>query len=213
MNENRRRRVPALAPEERRAALIEACVPLLHEHGTDVSTKQIAAAAGVAEGTIFGVFKDKNSLIVAALLRAVDPQPALDRLAAIDRSLSLRERLIQATEIVHERSVGSARLLQAARMLAMATDHAEQAHAQMHQVRERLHAAVTELIEPDAGELRRSPGETARMVLMFTGANIFGPYADPDNFRADELVSLLLDGLLVSQVGSFVVPIIGNGEQ
>ena len=55
--ESRRRRVPALAPEERRAALIAATIPLLHEHGLEVSTKQIAHAAGVAEGTIFGVTK------------------------------------------------------------------------------------------------------------------------------------------------------------
>jgi AcrR family transcriptional regulator len=202
-----------MAPEDRRAALIEACVPLLEEHGIDISTKQIAAAAGVAEGTIFGVFKDKSSLVTAAMMRAVDPQPTIDRLAAVDRSLGLRDRLIIATEIAHERSVRSMRLLQAARMLAMSGEHAEQTHRQMHLIRERLHQAVADLIEPDAAELRRSPAETARMLLMFTGANIFGPYADPDNFRADELVSLLLDGLLVTQAGSFVVPTIGNGEQ
>jgi AcrR family transcriptional regulator len=202
-----------MAPEDRRAALIEATVPLLEEHGTDVSTKQIAAAAGVAEGTIFGVFKDKNSLVIAAMLRAVDPQPTIDRLAAVDRSLGLRERLTVATRIVHERSVQSMRLLQAARMLAMSGEHAEQTHARMHLIREQLHTAVAELIEPDAAALRRTPAETARLLLMFTGANVFGPYADPDNFRADELVSLLLDGLMVTQAGSFVVPTIGNGEK
>ena len=56
-----------MAPEDRRAALIAATVPLLHEHGLDVSTRKIAEAAGVAEGTIFGVFPDKHSLVVAAL--------------------------------------------------------------------------------------------------------------------------------------------------
>ena len=83
-----------MAPEDRRAALIAATIPLLHEHGLDVSTRQIADAAGVAEGTIFGVFKDKSSLVVAALVQALDPQPTLDALAAIDRGLDLRERLV-----------------------------------------------------------------------------------------------------------------------
>jgi AcrR family transcriptional regulator len=35
-----------MAPEDRRAALIAATVPLLHEHGLDVSTRKIAEAAG-----------------------------------------------------------------------------------------------------------------------------------------------------------------------
>ena len=41
-------------------------------------------AAGVAEGTIFGVFPDKSSLLVAALMQALDPQPTLEAIAAID---------------------------------------------------------------------------------------------------------------------------------
>ena len=93
--ENRRRRVPALAPEERRQALIAATIPLLHEHGLEVSTRQIAAAAGVAEGTIFGVFESKNSLVVCSVIQALDPQVTLDALDAIDRSLPLRDARIQ----------------------------------------------------------------------------------------------------------------------
>ncbi len=98
--ENRRRRVPALAPEERRAALIAATIPLLHEHGLDVSTRQIAAAAGVAEGTIFGVFESKNSLVVCSVVKALDPQPTIDAVEAIDRSAPLRERLTIAADLV-----------------------------------------------------------------------------------------------------------------
>jgi len=82
-----------MAPEDRRAALIAATIPLLCEHGPDVSTRQIARAAGVAEGTIFGVFSDKNTLLVTALTSALDPQPTLDAITAIDRRVDLRARL------------------------------------------------------------------------------------------------------------------------
>src|SRR6187402_2059588 len=92
----RRRRVPAMAAEERRAALIAATIPLLHEHGPEVSTRQIACAAGVAEGTIFGVFESKSQLVVCSVIKALDPQPTLDRLAAIDRTAPLRERVAAA---------------------------------------------------------------------------------------------------------------------
>jgi AcrR family transcriptional regulator len=47
-----------MAPDDRRRAIVAAVVPLLLEHGDDVSTRQIADAAGIAEGTIFRVFPD-----------------------------------------------------------------------------------------------------------------------------------------------------------
>ena len=56
-----------MPPEERRAALVEATLPLLLEHGATVSTRQIAEAAGVAEGTIFRVFESKDDLVHACL--------------------------------------------------------------------------------------------------------------------------------------------------
>jgi AcrR family transcriptional regulator len=187
-----------MAPEERRAALIEATVPLLNEHGLDVSTRQIAQAAGVAEGTIFGVFPDKNSLVVAALLHALDPQPTLDTLAAIDPSLDLRRRLVVGADLINERFTAGARLMSAARTLVLATDTHPEAHKRMADTRTRLLASLTALIEPDAGLLRQSPGTAARLLLLFCGANTFGPFGDRSPFNAAEMVSLLLDGLLVT---------------
>jgi AcrR family transcriptional regulator len=203
--------VPAMAPEDRRAALVDATVPLLYEHGLDVSTKQIAAAAGVAEGTIFGVFKDKDSLIVAALVQALDPQPTLDALAAIDRRLDLRARLTAAAELIQYRFTENARLMSAARTMALHADRQHDAAARMARSRERLQAAVAEVIEPDAAALKRSPAATARLLLLFAGANTFGPFADRDGTSSADLVSLLLDGLLVVHRDSgLVVPILGE---
>ena len=192
--ENRRRRVPALAPEERRAALIAATIPLLHEHGLEVSTRQIATAAGVAEGTIFGVFESKNSLVVCSVVKALDPQVTLDGLAAIDRALPLRERMTEAAELIHARFAENAALMTAARKLILAGPSDPEAQNRMASSRERLKDALVEVIEPDAAQLRRSPEAVAQMLLLFCGANTYGPFGDPDNFRGAELVSLLLDG-------------------
>ena len=139
--ENRRRRVPALAPEERRAALIQATIPLLHEHGLDVSTRQIAVAAGVAEGTIFGVFESKSSLVVCSVIEALDPQPTLDALAAIDRSTPLRERLAGAADLVYARFAESHELMAVARKLILAGEGQQDAQARMAASRSRLEAA------------------------------------------------------------------------
>ncbi|MEV6489960.1 TetR/AcrR family transcriptional regulator [Actinoplanes sp. NPDC051633] len=213
MHEAKRRRVPAMAPEDRRAALVEACVPLLYEHGLEISTKQIAGAAGVAEGTIFGVFENKNALLVAALVRALDPQQTLDALAAIDRSLPLRDRLIITAELIQRRFTENARLIGAARTLAMAPENHENAAANMMRARTLLEAAITDVIAPDAESLRRSPQFTARLLLLFAGANTYGPFADPENFNAAELVSLLLDGLqVVERPDGLVLPRIGSWD-
>ncbi|MEV4636824.1 TetR/AcrR family transcriptional regulator [Actinoplanes sp. NPDC049548] len=195
--QTRRRRVPAMAPDDRRAALIAATVPLLHEVGIEVSTRRIAEAAGVAEGTIFGVFPDKQSLIVAALLQALDPQPTLDAIAAIDPRAGLRKRLAAAATLINDRFTESAHLMTGARKLVLASNAHPDAAARMARSRELLQAVVADLIAPDAALLRRSPGTVARLLLLFCGANSFGPFGDPDRFDGDELVSLLLDGLLV----------------
>ena len=206
-----------MAPDERRAALVEACIPLLYERGFDVSTKQIAAAAGVAEGTIFGVFKDKDSLLVAALMKALDPQVTLDGLAAIDRSLPLRARMIVAAEVIQSRFAENAKLMQAARTMAITTGDVKENMRKMMHTRQQLEETLTAVIEPDADRLRRSPAATARLLLLFAGAQTYGPFGDPGNFNAPELVSLLLDGLLALEhrESGLVVPILasdGNGD-
>jgi AcrR family transcriptional regulator len=185
-----------MAPEDRRAALIEATIPLLLEHGLDVSTRKIAEAAGVAEGTIFGVFPDKHSLLLAALLQSLDPQSTVDELDGIDATLDLRARLIRAADLINERFTGNADLMAAARKLAHSTSRAPQAAERMTDARVRLLAALTRLVEPDRGRLRRSPAEVARLLLLFCGANRHSPFGEPGHFDGAEMVSLLLDGVL-----------------
>jgi AcrR family transcriptional regulator len=194
--ENRRRRVPALAPEERRAALIDATIPLLHDHGLEVSTRQIAAAAGVAEGTIFGVFTTKTALVVCSVVKALDPEPTLHALEAIDRSAPLRDRLTWATELVHARFAENAELMSVARTLLVSPDADPQTLKHMTSSRERLHTALTDVIRPDAAHLRRSPGTVARLLLLYCAASTFGPFGEPDGFSSADMVSLLLDGLI-----------------
>src|ERR671931_1196638 len=80
-------RARPLPPEERRAALIAATLQLVATHGTKVTSRQIAEAAGVAEGTIFRVFPDKEALIRAAVAAALDPGPVLAEIGRVDLAL------------------------------------------------------------------------------------------------------------------------------
>ncbi len=98
-------RAPALPPDERRSMIVAATIPLLIEHGEMVTTRQIADAAGIAEGTIFRAFPDKDSLVAAAIEAVLDPEPVERALAAIDPALGLREAVTAAVVILQKRVV------------------------------------------------------------------------------------------------------------
>src|SRR4029078_8863346 len=86
-------RAAPLPLDERRAALIAATEPLLEQFGREVSTRQIAEAANVAEGNIFRAFPTKDALIDAVLNDVFDVQHTCDELAEIDLRQDVEERL------------------------------------------------------------------------------------------------------------------------
>lgn len=109
-------RARPLPPEERRASLVAAAIPLISEHGLKVTTKQIAQAAGVAEGTIFRVFADKTELVQAAIASAFDPEQTLAELGAIDIDLSLHDRCMAITTVLRGRLMAVFKIMVAVRM-------------------------------------------------------------------------------------------------
>jgi AcrR family transcriptional regulator len=96
-------RAPALSPDERRAAIVAATLPLLLERGIGVTTKQIADAAGIAEGTIFRVFPDKNALLGAVIDAAADTSATEAAIAGIDSSLPVERQIEEAVRILQRR--------------------------------------------------------------------------------------------------------------
>ncbi len=93
---SRPRRAEPLTPDERRLAIIVAVAPLLVEHGATATTKQMAEAACVAEGTLFSVFPDKRSLILATIKHHMDPTPLRAVLHAAAAQLLLEDQLAYA---------------------------------------------------------------------------------------------------------------------
>jgi AcrR family transcriptional regulator len=84
-----KRRAKPLSAEQRRRAIVQVTLPLLERDGFAVSTKQIADAAGIAEGTIFRVFRTKEDLLRATLHAYLDPAEMIERLAQIPNDLPL----------------------------------------------------------------------------------------------------------------------------
>jgi hypothetical protein len=57
-------------------------------------------------------------------------------------------------------------------------------------------AAIIAVIEPDRARLRRSPAAVAQLLLMLIMATVRGAFGETDGIDSDEIVGLLLDGLL-----------------
>jgi AcrR family transcriptional regulator len=91
--------------------IVEATLPLLVEHGEMVTSRQIAAAAGIAEGTIFRVFADKDALIAAVIDMAFDAEPLERALATVDHGLAFEEAVTAATTILQQRVIDLWRLV------------------------------------------------------------------------------------------------------
>ena len=185
-----------MAPDDRRAAIIEAALPLIMEHGLAVTTRQIAEAAGVAEGTLFNVFPDKNSLIGAALLTAFDPErPKQSLTEHIDKSGDLRQRLTSAVEIMARGIKVVTPLLVIVR--TMRNDSAEQIFKQLGEGRAKIQREVAQLIEPDRAKLSRSPEVVARLLMSLVFAASHDVWSIGEQLSSEELVTVLLDGILI----------------
>jgi AcrR family transcriptional regulator len=187
-------RAPRLTPDERRAAILAAALPVLIEHGRGTTTKQIAEAAGIAEGTIFRVFATKEELVDAALEKAFDASDLLAGVGAIDPELPLRERLLALTTLFQRRFLLMFQLMAALGVPPPAARHRGQ-HADW---KERAAEMMVALIEPDSGSLRVPPQQVARVLRLLTFAGSHPHITDRQLMTPEEIVDVVLDGVLVS---------------
>jgi len=183
-------RAAPLSPDARRASIIAATLPLLRLHGRAITTSQIAMAAGVAEGTLFRAFSDKDALIDAAIKSAFDPEPAEAELRRIDRAASLRDKLIAAVEIL-QRRIGQ--IWELISMMRLPTPPPP-AGAPTPPDDVRLRELLAKIFEPHRDEIRCEPEQAARLLRGLAFAAMHPRMTDKP-LTPHEVVSLLLDGI------------------
>lgn len=179
------RRAAPLPPDERRAAIIRDVLPVLVERGVTVTTRELAAAARVSEGTLFNVFADKDALIAAAVDAAIDPEPFERSIAEIDASMPFDDRLVAATELIQRRIVDVWRLVS---QLG--------AHGRPDHGRGSLpdSPALTALLDAERGRLRREPAQAARLLRAMT-LSLTHPLLTAEPSSSTEIVDLFLHGV------------------
>jgi AcrR family transcriptional regulator len=159
-------------------------LPLLVARGEEVTSLEIASAAGIAEGTIFRVFANKDELIDAVLRRALDPAPVEAAIAAVDTSAGLEAAVTEVVRILQRRMADAWQLI---------SNLGPRFHRLEH--RRRLDSpALTRLLESFAGELDVDAAEAAHVLPSVTFA-LTHPVTSPRPSPPERVARVYLRGV------------------
>jgi AcrR family transcriptional regulator len=182
-----RPRASRLSPDERRAALLDAATRLFAERGPDFTTADLAAAAGVSEGTIFRYFPDKAALVTATRDAAMDLEGLAPLLAVASGLPTLPQRLLAAARALQPRI----------EQMARAVEHME--HHHHHDGEDETLQQLLEQLAPlfaDGAEVTATPEQLATLFLgtLLTNTVLAGK-GGTEPLDVDRTVDLFLHGV------------------
>lgn len=169
--------------------IVDAVIPLLLEHGANITSRQIAEETGVAEGTVFRAFGDKETLIRAAVEKYFDPQPMRAQLAQIPQQDPLRDKIKACIGILQTRFSG---------VLAMmsALGHKERPRFGRDPSRLEYSGIVAQLLEPELERLNLPADRIASLLRLVAFATSIPQFNESVGFTVDELTDIVLYGIV-----------------
>ena len=177
-----------LTPDERRVEIIESIVTLLATRGPAATCAEIADAAGIAQGTIFHAFADKQALIDAVVAHVMDVDDLVASLEALDSIAELEDRLEACAAVVIARME---RMIPTVMKCGMPSGFDANDHPGI-----KLQRVIAALMEPDAAFLAHPPAQVAAAFfgLCAASAQQAALGDGPTMPSPHELVVLFLDG-------------------
>jgi len=193
-------RAEPLSADDRRQAIVEAVIPLLLEKGSAVTTREMAEAAGIAEGTIFRVFPDKTSVIHAAIEVSMDPAQISHAITSIPRTDPLPVQLQAAARILVERSERVGALVG---VLRSSGSHGSGAPAGARQYVTDANTAILgtliELFERNSDEIRVIPRHAAIAFRGFVFAMAHPLVSADEKASMSESIDVLMNGISATE--------------
>lgn len=187
----RARRLPA---QERREALLDATLGLIRARHELPTTRQIAEAAEVAEGTIFRVFATKGALFDAVLERTFEARPLIDALAKVDGAAGLEPVMIEIVRSMQARFLEVFDVMGAFSLMGP-PERFRDPRVQRQQEQD-VRALMRALVEPYADQLCRPVDEVLHLTRLLTFSGSHRHINDGHVLRPEEIVHVVLNGVI-----------------
>ncbi|MBC7277916.1 TetR/AcrR family transcriptional regulator [Nocardioides sp.] len=205
--DERRTRAKPIPAADRRAEIIAVTETLLIEHGSATTTRLIAEAAGVAEGTIFRHFRDKRELYRAVAENVFDPVRAAESIAeGVSDKTDIEDKLRAVIDLMAAGSQRGVLVMMAVRS-ALVEEPDRDGTRPMGPpqfVVEGNKALIDNLarlvFEPHVNELRLPPRKAALVLRSLTiGAWLPALNRPNQPLSSEDVIDVLLGGILTRE--------------
>lgn len=177
-----------MAPDDRRAMIAEQSVPMFLEHGAGLTTRQLAEELGIAEGTIFRAFGDKDALKRAVVEAFFAQSYARIEEGLVDPALPLEQKmaaLVRGTRMWMRNMMRMMTLIPREDIPSFFGSGRDDAYR----------TAIADVFAPHADELTIPPDRLGPVIRLAGMAANAGGFAHGGGLDDDELVHFILYGI------------------